>query len=69
MVSARVTVETAFRVVGRQRLFSMADYKDEDYDVLPDGRFLLIRRRIRQVPGQLVLVENFFEELKAKVGN
>ena len=42
------------------------------YDVTPDDRRFLMIRPIEAVSDrtvELVLVENFFEELKAKVGN
>ncbi len=40
------------------------------YDVSPDDqRFVMLRRIIDNDAQQLVVVENFFEELKAKVGN
>jgi len=41
------------------------------YDVSPDGRFIFIERAggVSDVSGDLVIVQNFFEELKAKVGN
>jgi hypothetical protein len=60
---------------GRQRvLFSARPYVTEavhqGYDVAPDGqRFVMIRRGTVQGSGEppLVVVENFFEELKRKV--
>ncbi len=40
------------------------------YDVTPDDqRFVMIRNRGAEEAGELIIVENFFEELKAKVGN
>ncbi len=40
------------------------------YDITPDGnRFVMIRQGEGDVSGDLVVVLNFFEELKAKVGN
>ncbi len=40
------------------------------YDVSPDDqRFVMLRRIIDNDDQQLIVVENFFEELKAKVGN
>ena len=40
------------------------------YDVTPDGqRFVMIRNPGDVEVGELIVVENFFEELKAKVGN
>ncbi len=40
------------------------------YDIAPDGqRFVMIRQGGGDTSGDLVVVLNFFEELKAKVGN
>ncbi len=40
------------------------------YDVTPDGRFLMIRQLAADAdPGELILVENWFEELKEKGGS
>jgi hypothetical protein len=40
------------------------------YAVAPDGRFLVVEREgSGDVSGDLVIVQNFFEELKAKAGN
>ncbi len=40
-----------------------------DWDISPDGqRFIVIRSRRSDESGQLVVVENFFEELRQKVG-
>ena len=40
------------------------------YDVTPDDhRFVMIRIVGEQKATELMVVENFFEELKAKVGN
>ncbi len=49
----------------------MDAYVIDDYDTTEDDRgFVMIRDRSEyQGRGNLVVVENFFEELKAKVGN
>ncbi len=54
-------------VVGPERvLFTLRGVRT--WDVAPDGRrFLLVRERERAEPERLIVVENFFEELKAKV--
>jgi serine/threonine-protein kinase len=39
------------------------------YDVAPDGRFLMDRAGLGDHPGDLILVQNFFEELKRLVRN
>ncbi len=57
-----------------EALFSTRDYVGfiyrQMYDVAPDDqRFVMLRRILDNESEQLVVVENFFEELKAKVGN
>ncbi len=54
-----------FPVVGLRR-----DRNHPQYDITPDDqRFVMIRNRgVNETP-ELIVVENFFEELKAKVGN
>ena len=62
-------------VTGEQQvLFSTRGYRRDafhrKYDVTPDDqRFVMIRNLGRQEVSELIVVENFFEELKAKVGN
>jgi len=62
-------------VTGERRvLFSVQGFRwatiHQQYDVAPDDqRFVMIRNPEGAEAGQLIVVENFFEELKAKVGN
>ncbi len=62
-------------VIGEHRvLFSVQGFRSDtfhqQYDVTPDDqRFVMIRTPGGQEAGELIVVENFFEELKAKVGN
>ncbi len=62
-------------VTGERRvLFSTQGFRTypyhQQYDVTPDDqRFVMIRNRRGEEAGELIVVENFFEELKAKVGN
>ncbi len=62
-------------VTGEQQvLFSAREYRTNlfhrMYDVTPDDqRFVMLRRLGGVNVGELIVVENFFEELKAKVGN
>ena len=62
-------------VTGERRvLFSTQGFRSnpvhQQYDVTPDDqRFVMIRNLGRQGASELIVVENFFEELKAKVGN
>ncbi len=55
-------------------LFSLVGIRGDrsypQYDVAPDDqRFVMIRNRGVEETGELIVVENFFEELRAKVGN
>jgi len=75
LVAVQVLPGEAFTMGEHQTLFSarayLSDVYHQLYDVSPDGRrFVMIR-----APGggdddlELIVVENFFEELKAKVRN
>ncbi len=66
LVAAEVRTGATF-AVGRQReLFSMEGFGR--WSPAPgDQRFLMVRYRNLDVQGDLIVVENFFEELKAKV--
>jgi eukaryotic-like serine/threonine-protein kinase len=72
MESVSVAPGAVLQVGLPQRLFStrgFADYHLAAFDVAPDGRFIALRE-IRTGPrrdDQLVVVQNFFEELKARV--
>jgi Tol biopolymer transport system component len=71
LVAVEVTAGTP--PIGRQRvLFSVLPYvfasPHRSYDIAPDGRFLMLRRTEDAVANSpLVVVENFFEELRRKV--
>ena len=73
MVAAELEFTPTFRVAESIVLFSVADYKSlrlhRAYTVTPgDEAFIMIRPVVPQ--GQdLILVQNFFEELKARVPN
>ncbi len=62
-------------VTGERRvLFSIQGFRSAPvhqlYDVTPDDqRFVMIRNVRVEEQGELIVVENFFEELRAKVGN
>ncbi|MEK7402698.1 MAG: protein kinase [Gemmatimonadota bacterium] len=65
---ARVAVarSTTFAVDDQRVLFSLRGVVD--WDVMPDGqRFVLLRDRQGQQRRKLVVVENFFQELNARV--
>ncbi len=77
-VAAEVDADSAFRVLGSETLFSAGGYYIDGgldtYDIGPDDeRFLMLR--LAQGSGdtggdsRFILVQNFFEELKERVGN
>ena len=70
MVAAEVLSDSTW-VLGRERvLFSWGSLDNDRWVVAPDDeRFLFVRLRDVAGVGELIVVENFFEELKAKVGN
>jgi serine/threonine-protein kinase len=79
MVAAQVETAPSFAVRERRVLFPIASgYRLSAnytaYDVTPDDRRFVMVRAVSSwneeaAPGALILVENWFEELKAKVGN
>ena len=69
--AATVLPGATFAVGKHQVLFSTRGYEhywmQRTYDVSPDGsRFVMIRSP-KEPPGELIMVENFFEVLKARV--
>jgi serine/threonine-protein kinase len=71
MVAVRVQTDPVFSVGPASVLFSDAAYRrtsvHRQYDVAPDGeRFLMIRRVGGEAESRLILVQNFFEELRAR---
>ena len=62
--------ELSFSEARHRTLFSLSELGVRpDFDVAADGqRFVMIRERTQLAPGVVILVQNFFEELKAKVG-
>ncbi len=77
MIAVRVTVGTTLRAGEPRVLFRIpADVAVVDshwytpWDVASDGRFIMVRSiaGLSQVESPLIVIENWFEELKAKVG-
>jgi serine/threonine-protein kinase len=69
MVAVRVETDPVFSVGATSVLFSDNDYRRisarRQYDVTADGeRFMMIRRVGAGTGARLILVQNFFEELK-----
>ncbi len=72
-MAAQVLPGTTFAIGERRALFSIDGYRTSrhpEYDVTPDDqRFLMIRDRSGSgEETELIVVENVFGELKAKVG-
>ena len=73
MMAAQVTLTPTFAISEVIELFSnpsRAEFRLGDtrhYDVSPDGRFLMTKAPERTRGDRLVVVTNWFEELKAKV--
>ena len=73
MVSVEILPGPTFSTGKQSVLFSMRNYQSvanhPNYDVSPDDRrFIMIQFEERDVESDLVMVQNFFEELKAKAG-
>ena len=75
MVAVEVETEPTFSPGRSTVLFSAVEFgrnvnNHPMYDVTPDGeRFIMIRQGGGDVRGSLILVQNFFEELKERVPN
>ena len=71
LVAVSVQSRPAFRILSSQPLFSVRGYYTEtvhtSYAVSPDDRSFIFVRRLRTDEGRLVLVLNWFEELKSRV--
>ena len=66
LVRVAVVPGNSFAIADQRVLFSLRGVAD--FDVAPDGRrFIVIRDRLGQQQRRLVVVENFFQELKARV--
>jgi hypothetical protein len=80
MVAVAVNTESAFSISKETPLFSTSGYlrptgssvgtfNHPVYAVAPDDQRFLMIKMPPNTEGELIVVENFFEELKAKVGN
>ncbi len=72
LVAVTISENPSFRVVSEQVLFStigyVADTRHRLYALSPDGQsFIFIRQNATETPGA-VIVLNWFEELRARVG-
>ena len=70
---AEIIVDPSFAVGDQGVLFPLADYLfgngHAQYDISPDDQRLVMLRAVEGEDRQLILVENFFEELKRLVPN
>jgi hypothetical protein len=72
MIAARIATTPSFSVVQTRVLFSATDFiqtaaSRRNFDVSPDGqRFLMVQRADGAKRGQVVVVENWLEEMKRK---
>ncbi|HUL70208.1 MAG TPA: protein kinase [Gemmatimonadales bacterium] len=78
LIAARIVTAPTFAVAQRTPLFSVADYDidfyHQSFEVTPDGRSFLFlastdRLAHRANTGRLVLVSNWFAELKTRLGH
>ena len=74
LVAAQVTADQTFTVGRQEVLFSMQNYLpgggNPQYDVSPDDqRFVMLRVTDLATDSELVLVENWTEELRGRAGN
>ncbi len=71
LVLVEVTTEPTFGVGQQRVLFSAAEYLSDFnhvlYDLTPDDRRFVMLRGIEADAGELIWVQNWFEELKATV--
>ncbi len=75
MVAVAVTTSPVFAVHESEVLFDPSSWRAAGvgwrsyYDVTPDDqRFIMVRDVASSEPVEVILVENFFEELRQKVG-
>ena len=65
MIAATIETEPEFRVIEYKKLFETINFRD--YDVAPDGRFLMIQEPQEPTPFRINVVLNWSEELKRLV--
>ncbi len=73
LMAIQFTEDPTFARVGEEMLFSMDGYLISDghpmYDVSPDGRRFVMLRVEAGASMELIMVQNFAEELKQPTGN
>jgi hypothetical protein len=74
LMVADIQAGSTFVITGRRTLFSHAGFSlvgtHAQYDVHPDGdRFIMVRLSAAEAADRLLVVEGFFEELRARTSN
>ena len=70
MIAITVAPGPRFAVTATEELFEIATATDLSFAVMPGGReFLLLVDNPKAIAREIHVIENFFEELKAQVGN
>ena len=73
LVAAQIDASGDFHVTGERPLFSAQTYVSDNrhraYSVSPDGKSFYFIEPLAGTPSQLIVVTNWWEELKAKVGH
>ncbi|MCZ6857000.1 MAG: protein kinase, partial [Gemmatimonadetes bacterium] len=70
LIAITVAPGPRFAVTATEELFEIATATDLSFAVMPGGReFLLLVDNPKAIAREIHVIENFFEELKAKVGN
>jgi hypothetical protein len=67
MMAAAVETESPFRITGYNKLFEGRYFSSvnlQNYDVAPDGRFLMFREPAEDTPLGINVVLNWFDELE-----
>jgi len=72
LVTAQIEANGDFRISSERVLFPAkayySDTRNRAYTVSPDGRSFYFVDALPGTPSQLIVVTNWWEELKAKVG-
>ena len=72
LFAATVETEPTFRVISHEPVLSGA-YFPEFWDLHPDGDRIIAAQLVGEADGtggqEIILVQNWFEELKRRVGN
>ena len=70
MMSVKVDLATGSAGIPEKIFEGPYRYGNRNYDVSPDGqRFLMVKRRTEEERREVVVVLNWFEELRERMGN